>query len=59
MKLPEDPVMLMSLVNMKMRDGDYSDLKDFCLREGIDEKELISRLAAAGFEYMENLRQFR
>lgn len=59
MTIPKDPFMLMSMVNMKLRDGDYDSLSDLCLSLDIDEKELISKLKEAGFEYMPEIRQFR
>ena len=59
MALPSDPFMLLSYVNMKLRDGDYESLADFCASEGIEESELKSRLGSAGFEYLPEIRQFR
>lgn len=59
MKLPEDPFMLLSLVNMKLRDGDYENLSDLCADLGCDESELMEKLKATGFEYIDSLRQFR
>ncbi len=59
MAIPSDPFMLLSFVNMKLRDGDYESLSDLCASLGIDESELKSRLAAAGFEYLPSARQFR
>ena len=56
--LPKDPVMLMSFVNMKLRD-EYRTLEDFCAVYGIDEFELKARMAAAGFKWMPGIRQFR
>lgn len=59
MDLPHDPFMLLSTVNMKLRDGDYESLSDLCLSMGIDEKELIKKLKDAGFDYNADLKQFR
>lgn len=50
MHLPEDPNMLVSLVNMKLRD-EFPDLADFCLSLGVDETDLKQRLADAGYHY--------
>lgn len=55
--LPQDPVMLMSVINMKLRDF-YSDLDALCEDMEIDRKELESKLAAAGFEYNEDNKRF-
>lgn len=56
--LPKDPVMLMSFVNMKLRD-EYRTLEDFCASYGLDETKLKSSLEAAGFEWLPGSRQFR
>ena len=59
MTLPQDPNMLASIVNMKLRDGNYDSLSDLCLSLGIDEKDLKERLSEAGFTYNPEIRQFR
>lgn len=50
MALPEDPMMLYSFVNTKLRD-EYPTLKELCKSEGVDEARLRERLGEAGFEY--------
>ena len=50
MDLPQDPYILLSFVNMKLRDA-YPSLAALCEDLGADEKELRARLAAAGFTY--------
>ena len=50
MTLPQDPLMLMSVINMKLRDF-YPDLDALCEDLDIDRKALESRLAEFGFEY--------
>ncbi|MDE7108693.1 MAG: DUF4250 domain-containing protein [Muribaculaceae bacterium] len=59
MNLPQDPNMLVSLINMKLRDGNYDSFSDLCLSLGIDEDDLKQRLASAGFEYNPATGQFR
>lgn len=59
MTLPQDPNMLASIVNMKLRDGNYDSLSDLCLSLGIDESDLKSRLAEAGFQFNPETGQFR
>ena len=59
MALPEDPFMLLSYVNMKLRDGDYENLAELCDSLGCDEKEIKDKLKGAGFDYIESIRQFR
>lgn len=56
--LPQDPVMLYSVVNMKLRDQ-YDSLDALCDDLGIDRAELESTLKAAGFEYLPDVNQFR
>ena len=55
--LPQDPMMLLSLINMKLRDQ-YPSLETLCDDMNIDQAELTSRLADAGFEYDPNHRRF-
>lgn len=55
--MPKDPVMLLSYVNMKLRDFD-SSLQDFCAREGVDEAEVIQKMSSIGYAYDETKNQF-
>lgn len=55
--LPKDPVMLLSVVNTKLRDF-YFSLEDFCQAEGVDEATLKSRLEAIDYFYNEETNQF-
>ena len=59
MGIPEDPIMLMSYVNMKLRDGEYADLAELCDSMGCNEHELMEKLKSAGFDYIESQKQFR
>lgn len=59
MYIPQDPNMLASMVNMKLRDGDYESLSDLCMSLGIAEQDLVDRLKEAGFVYMPEIKQFR
>ena len=54
---PKDPIILMSWVNMKLRDF-YPSLENLCDDLEIDRKWLIDTLASAGFEYNEALNKF-
>ncbi len=49
-RLPQDPAMLLSYINMKLRDS-YTSLDEMCDDMQLDRDELISRMAEAGFEY--------
>jgi len=57
MKLPNDPMMLFSVVNMKLRD-EYGSLDALCEDLGIERTALCERLAAVGFEYNEAQNRF-
>ena len=55
--LPQDPMMLFSVINMKLRDY-YSSLDELCEDMNVDKEELIRKLAAFGFEYSEENNKF-
>lgn len=57
MSLPQDPFMLYSMINMKLRDQ-YPSLDELCATEDIDRTDLEKRLSDAGFEYDESVNQF-
>lgn len=57
MQLPNDPVMIMSVVNMKLRDF-YSSLDALCQDLNIDKEELCDKLKGAGFEYDKEQNKF-
>ena len=56
--LPNDPMILLSVVNTKLRD-EYDSLEALCADLDADREELEKKLAAAGFRYDENANQFR
>lgn len=56
-KLPSDPIMLMSVVNTKLRDF-YSSLSALCDDLDISESELTEKLKNAGFVYSSEKNQF-
>ncbi|MBD5269170.1 MAG: DUF4250 domain-containing protein [Muribaculaceae bacterium] len=58
MNLPQDPFMLLSMVNMKLRD-EYAGLDAFCRAYDVDRKALEKKLGDAGFQYIEGINQFR
>lgn len=57
MTLPEDPMMLFSLINMKLRDQ-YASLDALCDDLHIDENQLVRKLKSAGFEYSHEQNKF-
>lgn len=56
--LPNDPFILFSMINMKLRDN-YSSLDALCDDMDVDKTEIIEKLSAAGFEYDEATNSFR
>ena len=58
MSLPKDPFMLLSVINMKLRDN-YSDLDELCDDLNESRNEIEETLKNAGFEYDENTKSFR
>ncbi len=58
MKLPNDPIMLMSVINTKLRD-EYSSPEELCKALGIDKEELEQKLKAEGFTYKPESNQYR
>lgn len=57
-ELPKDPIMLMSMVNMKLRDQ-FESLEDLCSTLDVNQEELEKTLQSVGFEYFPELNQFR
>ena len=55
--LPKDPIMLMSVINMKLRDF-YPSLDALCEDMDLDRSELEETLGKAGFEYSESQNRF-
>ena len=56
-KIPEDPMMLLSFVNLKLRDF-YSDIDDMCSDLGADKEMIIEKLASIDYEYDKDLNKF-
>lgn len=55
--VPTDPVILLSFVNMKLRDF-YPDLEEFCASEDIARETLEETLSAIGYRYDPARNQF-
>lgn len=56
-QLPSDPAMLMSVINMKLRDN-YETLDELCDDLNVSREMLQMKLGQAGFEYDEQTRRF-
>ena len=55
--IPKDPVMLLSFVNLKLRDF-YGSLDALCEDLDADKQELIDRLASIDYHYDGGKNQF-
>ena len=58
MDLPKDPFILLSYINTRLRD-EYGSRDALCDDMDLDRATLEKTLAEAGFEYMEQINQFR
>ena len=56
-KMPTDPVMLLSFVNLKLRDF-YSNLDALCDDLDVDRQKIIDRLSQIDYHYDEKRNQF-
>ena len=55
--LPNDPIILLSYINTKLRD-DYSSLEPLCDDMNIDAAKLQAKLATVGYTYDAELNKF-
>lgn len=55
--LPKDPVMLLSVINTKLRDF-YPSLRVLCEEMGADETAVITALRGIDYEYDEKSNRF-
>lgn len=56
--LPQDPFILLSYINTKLRDN-YKSLDELCYDLDIDSQELTARLSTVGVVYDPVTNQFR
>lgn len=57
MKLPRDPMLLLSVVNTKLRDF-YKDLDSLCEDMSVSKEDIILSLSKIEHEYDEERNQF-
>ena len=57
--LPKDPAILVSSVNMLLRDEEFDSLESLCYAFSIEPKEIKDYLLANGFVWSEQQKQFR
>lgn len=55
--LPQDPYILLSYVNTKLRD-EYNSLDELCAFLDANREELVRRLEAVGYTYDEDKNRF-
>lgn len=55
--LPNDPILLLSVVNTKLRDF-YNDLDTLCQEMSVDKSKLIDKLADIDYQYDAKINQF-
>lgn len=55
--LPKDSMLLLSVVNTKLRDY-YHDLDALCDDLDVEKEEIVNTLKAIDYEYDENRQQF-
>ncbi len=56
--IPKDPVMLLSYLNLKLRDY-YASLDSLCEDLDISKKEITEKLKSIGYSYNEGQNQFQ
>ncbi len=56
--IPNDPVILLSFVNARLRD-EFSDLDELCGALDVSREELERRLKDLGYAYNEKTNQFK
>lgn len=57
MQIPKDPIMLLSFINLKLRDY-YSGLDTLCEDLELDPGEIKEKLKGAGYSYDSDRNQF-
>lgn len=55
--IPKDPVMLLSFVNLKLRDY-YSNLDAMCEDLDVDKQEIVDKLRTIDYTYDSDKNQF-
>ncbi len=55
--IPKDPVMLLSFVNLKLRDF-YKDLDSMCEELDVEKEEILQKLETIDYHYDKEQNQF-
>jgi len=56
--LPSDPIMLLSVINMKLRDQ-YDSLDSLCDDLDVNKEEIVNKLSSVNYVYDEAQNQFK
>ena len=57
--LPNDPAILVSSINMLLRDEEYDSLESLCCAFDRNPQEIKDRLSQSGYTWCEQQKQFR
>ncbi len=57
MNIPKDPVMLLSFINLKLRDN-YKSLDILCEDLDVNKEDIVNTLNSIDYEYDANSNQF-
>ena len=57
--LPNDPAILVSSINMLLRDEEFDSLESLCYNFNTEPDAIKARLLASGFVYSDEQKQFR
>lgn len=57
MKLPNDPMILLSYINTQLRDF-YPNLEDLCKSLGVEQQGIIDKLGMIDYKYNQELNKF-
>lgn len=55
--MPKDPIMLLSFINMKLRDF-YKDIESLCMDYDVTVCEVSEKLQSIGYTYDRTLNQY-
>ncbi len=55
--VPQDPMILLSFLNMKLR-NEYDSLTELCESLGLDREDILRRMDAIGMTYLEEENRF-
>ena len=58
-ELPKNPYMMVSAVNMLLRDGEFESLEELCASFDREPEEMTAFLRESGYEHNTEQKQFR